>query len=80
MKKKIFLLILVLVISRFFLGIYKNDEFGGNHLFIKHRPTWHWYFYSPVGLSDKTNQDLSEEEQLEQQYWDEFIKSKIELE
>jgi len=80
LKKKIFLLVIVLVISRFFSGVYQNDEFGGNHLFIKHRPTWHWYFYSPIGLSDRANGDLLPEEQLEQQYWDEFIKSKIELE
>lgn len=80
MKKKIFFLVLILISLRFFFGVYQNDEFGSNHLFIKHRPTWHWYFYSPIGLSDRNNGDLSQEEQLEQQYWDEFVSGKVELE
>lgn len=68
------------MIFRFFLGIYKNDEFGGNNLFIKHRPTWHWYFYSPRAQSDMEMKDLTEDSQIEQKYWDEFISGKITLE
>ncbi|MFC4687508.1 hypothetical protein ACFO4P_11245 [Epilithonimonas pallida] len=69
-----------MVIFRFFFGIYKNDEFGGNHLFIKYSPTWHWYFYSPVGQSGKLIENLSPEDQIEQQYWNEFVSGKVELE
>lgn len=64
------------IIFRFFCGIYVHDEFGGKHFFIKHRPTWKWKFYSPVGMSDTKFEELSEEEKIEQKYFNEFVKDK----
>lgn len=65
----VLILIFIGILFRLFVGVYTNDEFGGNHLFIKHRPTWQGHFYSPVGLSDMTMKDLTDE----QKYWDEFV-------
>lgn len=58
---------------RVFCGVYVHDEFAERHFFIKHRPTWKWLFYSPIGMSDKKLGELSEEEQIEQKYFNEFI-------
>lgn len=61
------------IIIRFFCGIYIHDEFGEKHFFIKHRPTWKWKFYSPIGMSDTKFEELNIEKQIEQRYFDEFV-------
>lgn len=78
MQKKylIIFLLAVIIIFRFFVGVYSHDEFGGTNLFIKHRPTWKWSFYSPIGMSDIEIKDLSTEEQKEQLLFNEFITNK----
>ena len=58
---------------RFFCGVYVHDKFAERHFFIKHRPTWKWTFYSPIGISNKKIEELSEENQIEQKYFNEFI-------
>jgi hypothetical protein len=45
-------------------------------MFIKHRPTWKWKFYSPIGMSDSKMEELSEEKQVEEKYYDEFVRKK----
>lgn len=76
MKKKIlfgiFIFAAVLII-RFFCGVYIHDEFATKHLFIKYRPTWKLTFYSPIGMSDRKIEELSEEEQIDQKYFNEFV-------
>lgn len=55
MKRKIFIIILLLLVilaSKFWIGIYEHDEFNTKHIFIKHTPIWKSYFYSPRGMSD----------------------------
>jgi hypothetical protein len=77
MKKGISVAILIFTIFftiRFFCGIYIQDEFGEKHIFIKHRPSWKWVFYSPIGMSDNKIEELSQEEQTEQKYFNEFVK------
>ncbi len=75
MKISVAVFIFALILSiRLFCGVYNHDEFAENHFFIKHRPTWKWKFYSPLGMSDRKIEELSEEEQIEQNYFDEFIK------
>ncbi|MBF4486738.1 hypothetical protein [Flavobacterium sp. CSZ] len=61
------------LIVRLFLGVYEHDEFAESHLFVKHRPTWKWKFYSPQGMSDTKLEELTEEKQIEQKYFNEFI-------
>ena len=76
MKKKIFLATLIVSISlmvRLFCGVYHHDEFFETHFFIKHRPVWKWSFRSPLGMSDMTMEDLSKQQQIEQQYFNEFV-------
>ena len=78
MKKKITVLILISVIVltiRLFCGVYEHDEFAETNFFIKHRPTWKWRFYSPIGMSDMKMEELSKEKQIEQQYFNEFVRN-----
>ncbi|MTH16442.1 hypothetical protein [Flavobacterium sp. LC2016-01] len=77
MKKKISIVIFisaVVLTVRFFCGVYEHDEFAETNFFIKHRPTWKWKFYSPIGMSDKKIEKLSKEEQTEQKYFNEFVR------
>ncbi|MDX6188742.1 hypothetical protein SGQ83_05225 [Flavobacterium sp. Fl-318] len=79
MKKKISITVFTfaLILSlRLFCGVYNHDEFAESHFFIKHRPIWKWKFYSPLGMSDMKSEELSEEEQIEQKYFEEFIKER----
>lgn len=36
------------------VGVYEDAEFSSKHLFLKHRPTAKLYFFSPVGMTDRT--------------------------
>ena len=77
MRKKIFIGIFILttsVLVRLFFGVYLDDEFGDKNLFMKHRPTWKWRFYTPIGMSDLKIEDLSNEKQIEEKYYDEFVR------
>lgn len=77
MKNKISITIFTffLVLSlRFFCGVYIHDEFAEKTFFIKYRPIWKWRFFSPLGQSDLTIKELSEQEQIEQKYFNEFVK------
>lgn len=77
MKKKISIIVFIFAVFlsiKLFCGVYIHDEFAEKIFFIKHRPTWKWEFYSPIGMSDGKIQELSEEKQIEQKYFDEFIK------
>jgi len=64
------------LIIRFCFGVYEHHEFSNRSLFIKHRPTWKWYFYSPIGISDKSLEDLTEEQKREQLYFNEFVRNR----
>ena len=67
------IIISVILLIRFFCGVYIHDEFGEKHLFLKHRPIWKWKFYSPIGMSDLKMEELSKENQLEQNYFNAFV-------
>lgn len=58
---------------KFWIGIYAHDEFGNNVLFIKHRPIWQTFFYSPRGMSDLKLEEMSYEKRKEQLLFDEFV-------
>lgn len=77
MKKRFFggiILFIVITLCRLFFGVYVDDEFGDESLFIKHRPIWKWKFYSPIGMSDLKMENLTTEKQIEEKYYDEFIR------
>lgn len=69
----LFLIIGILIVGKFWIGIYTHDEFGGNNIFIKHRPIWKTFFYSPRGMSDLKLSELSIDKQNEQKLFDEFV-------
>ena len=68
-------LIIILAIGfRLKFGVYRHNEFvWENYLFMKHRLIWKWRFYSPIGMSDLTLNDLTEEEKKEEILFNEFI-------
>jgi hypothetical protein len=77
MKKRLFggiFLVSIIILFRLFFGVYVDDEFGDESLFSKHRPIWKWKFYSPIGMSDLKIEDLSKEKQIEEKYYEEFIR------
>jgi hypothetical protein len=77
MKNKIIIgfgLIFFVIVFRFYFGIYVHEEFGDKNLFLKHRPVWKWKFYSPIRMSDLKIKDLTIEKQIEEKYYDEFIR------
>ncbi|MDC1324426.1 DUF4952 domain-containing protein [Flavobacteriaceae bacterium] len=67
---------IVLLILKLFVGVYEEDEFFYKDLFVKHRPVWKTYFYSPRGMSDKTLSEMPKKEKREQIMYDEFILNK----
>jgi hypothetical protein len=79
--KKIKIIILLslflILIIRFFCGVFENDEFGDDVFFIKHKPTWKWKFYSPRGMGDVKMNQMSIEQQYEQKMFNEFVDKRI---
>ncbi|MEM7375041.1 MAG: hypothetical protein AAF587_40985 [Bacteroidota bacterium] len=60
---------------RLFVGVYEHDEYLSHHYFIKHSPTWQWYFYSPIGYQNKDLEDLSLEEKWQERAFHEFVRN-----
>ena len=56
-----------------FLGIYRDREFRDKHLFIKHRPTFKFNFFAPLGESDHTLNDLNPEQRNEEIMYQEYV-------
>lgn len=74
-KKQVIISLIVgsLFLLKLCVGIYCDDEFPEKHLFMKHRPIWQTYFYSPRGMSDWKISEMPIEKQKEQLLFDEFI-------
>ncbi len=70
-KALTFLILIILI--KFWIGVYQHDEFDEKGIFIKHRPIWKTYFYSPRGMSDLKLSDMNHKEREEQLLFDEFI-------
>ena len=66
-------LALLLLPTWLFLGIFQDREFAVFYLFTKHRPSLKFYFYAPIGESDKRLEDLPASQQYEEKAFDEFI-------
>ena len=68
--------LLVLFAGWLYLGIYRGREFGESHLFLKHRPTFKFNFYAPLGESDftpKTFNALDPEMRYEELKYQEYV-------
>lgn len=67
--------LLFLIATWLFTGIYADDEFGEHSIFLKYRPTFQYYFKSPLGMQDMPANypvELAAEEAI----YDEFINQK----
>ncbi len=69
-------IIIIITSLRFWIGIYRHDEFNNTHLFLKHRPIWKWKFYSPTGMSDLKINEMTPAQQQEQRLFNEFVKNR----
>lgn len=56
-----------------FLGIYRDREFGDRYIFIKHRPTFKFKFYAPLGESDYKLSDLNPVQRYEETMYREYV-------
>ncbi len=74
-RKMVFVISLLLLglVSKLWIGIYTDDEFDEKHIFIKHRPIWKTFFYSPRGMRDLETSKMPLDQQNEQKLFDEFI-------
>ena len=76
-KKSIFTILCVLgVLFWLFTGVYKDSEFGDKYWFIKHKPTWQFYFTANEedGLRFDT---LTPEQQEDFNIFQEYYKNKV---
>ncbi|WP_298903594.1 hypothetical protein [uncultured Psychroserpens sp.] len=76
MKRKIVQITItigILISAKFWIGVYTHDEFGRKNIFIKHKPIWKTFFYSPRGMSDLELSEMSTEHKEEQKMFDEFV-------
>ena len=67
------ILVLLLLPTWLFLGIFQDREFAVLYLFTKHRPSLKFFFYAPIGESDTQLKDLPANQQIEEKAFDEFI-------
>lgn len=67
---------LILLAGWLFLGVYEHREFADKYLFLKHRPTFKFYFYAPLGESDGTLNDLDPELRYEEMMFQEFVEGR----
>jgi hypothetical protein len=67
---------LVFLLGWLFLGVFKDREFGKNHLFVKHHPTLKFSFYAPLGKSDRTLNELNPEQSHEEAMYREYVEDK----
>jgi len=72
-KSHIIATILLFFLTWLFVGIYQDDEFYESNLFIKYKPTFKVFFYSPTGMSDLQLQDLTTEKKSEEIEFQKFI-------
>lgn len=70
------LLSVVLTVAYLYLGIFSGREFAGEyHLFVKHRPSIQFYFYSPVGYESQRFYRLPPRERDEEDSYREFVET-----
>lgn len=70
-KNILFIVSGVIILS--FTGIKYDTEFFEPAFFIKHRPTLKFNYYSPIGESDETLNELSEDRKKEEIAYQEFV-------
>ncbi len=56
-----------------FCGVFEDQEFSILYGFVKHRPSFKVFFYSPLGESDIKMEQLTWRKQLEEKAFNEFV-------
>jgi hypothetical protein len=69
--------VILLLQAILFSGIAEDPEFSSRTLFVKHTPTWKVFFYSPIGESDITLDELDEKRRTEQLAYNEFVDDRL---
>lgn len=57
-----------------FIGIKNHPSKDNRMVIVKHRPSWHIEFKSPIGDSKKVMEELSPEEQQQEQLYRQYVK------
>ncbi|MFK7796308.1 MAG: hypothetical protein AB8E82_02565 [Aureispira sp.] len=57
-----------------FIGIKNHPSKDNRMIIVKHRPSWHMEFKSPIGDSKKVMEELSAEEQQQEQLYRQYVK------
>jgi hypothetical protein len=78
MKRWILVILLVMLLGGIlstwlWVGIVKDPEFAEYGLRVKRHPSFKVYFYTPLGMSDKTIDDLPTELQAEEHAYRRYI-------
>lgn len=66
-------LAVLFIIQWLMVGISRDDEFAEHSLFVKYRPTFQFYFYSPLGMDDRPPGYPARLDQMEARY-DNFVR------
>lgn len=74
--KKIFPIIWIAIgiLLLSFIGIKNHPSKDNRMIIVKHRPSWHIEFKSPIGDSKKVMEELSPEEQQQEQLYRQYVK------
>lgn len=75
MNKKLKIGILFLLATWLLTGIYADDEFGEHSSFLKYRPSFQFYFKSPLGMQDMPA-NYPVELAVKEAVYDDFINEK----
>lgn len=57
-----------------FVGVKNHPSKDNRMVIVKHRPSWHIEFKSPIGDSQKLLEELSPEQQREEQLYRQYVK------
>ncbi|MGJ1384470.1 hypothetical protein [Sphingobacterium siyangense] len=68
-------LAVLFIIQWLMVGISRDDEFAEHSLFVKYRPTFQVYFYSPLGMDDRPLGYPARLDQIEARY-DNFVRER----
>ncbi len=72
---KLIILIIIVIVTWLALGVYEDREFDYLCLFVKHRPSSRFYFYTSIHESDRTLSSLTLSQQKAELAYQDFIES-----
>ena len=67
------LLLIALSYGWLTFGVYSDREFGGLYLFSKHRLSFRFFFYAPLGESDRDLASLTASQRRAEEDFHEFV-------